>query len=142
MRKFDKAELGRIAKQYGFVRDTFEKVIRLTDILRYINKDVFLKEHLVLKGGTAINLAILNLPRLSVDIDLDYTPNDAREIMLSNREQITSVIKDYMNDEGYILSTETKSRFSLDSFIYKYVNAGGNPDSIKIEINYRIAINH
>ena len=32
--KFDKAELGRIARQYGFVRDTFEKVIRLTDILR------------------------------------------------------------------------------------------------------------
>lgn len=29
MRKFDKAELGRIAKQEGFVRDTFEKVMRL-----------------------------------------------------------------------------------------------------------------
>ena len=138
MRKFDKAELGRIAKQEGFVRDTFEKVIRLIDILRYINKDAFFKKHLVLNGGTAINLAILNLPRLSVDIDLDYTPNDAREIMLSNRKRITSVIKEYMNNEGYILSTETKSRFSLDSFIYKYVNAGGNPDSIKIEINYSL----
>ena len=32
MRQFDKGELGRIARQYGFVRDTFEKVIRLTDI--------------------------------------------------------------------------------------------------------------
>ena len=47
MRTFDKSELGRIARQYGFVRDTFEKVIRLTDILRFINKDGFLNEHLV-----------------------------------------------------------------------------------------------
>lgn len=93
MRKFDKAELDRIAREYGFIRDTFEKVIRLTDILRHINKDSFLKEHLVLKGGTAINLAVFNLPRLSVDIDLDYTPNDERETMLINRERITSVIK-------------------------------------------------
>lgn len=108
MRTFDKAELGRIARQYGFVRDTFEKVIRLTDILRFINKDGYLSEHLVLKGGTAINLVILNVPRLSVDIDLDYTPNDSRETMLSNREQITSSLKKYMEDEGYLLSSETK----------------------------------
>jgi len=32
-----------------------------------------------LKGGTAINLAVFNLPRLSVDIDMDYTPNDTKE---------------------------------------------------------------
>ena len=138
MRTFDKSELGRIARQYGFVRDTFEKVIRLTDILRFINKDGFLNEHLVLKGGTAINLAILNLPRLSVDIDLDYTPNDSREAMLANREQITSSLKKYMEDEGYLLSSETKSRFSLDSFVYKYTNSGGNSDMIKIEINYSL----
>ena len=86
MRRFDKAELGRTAKQYGFVRDTFEKVIRLTDILKFINKNGLLSEHLALKGGTAINLAILNLPRLSVDMDFDYTPNDTKDKMLENRE--------------------------------------------------------
>lgn len=43
-----------------------------------------------------------------------------------------------MKNEGFLLSTETKSRFSLDSFVYKYINAGGNQDSIKIEINYSL----
>lgn len=38
-----------------------------------------MKEHLLLKGGTAINLTIFNLPRLSVDIDLDFVPNLPRE---------------------------------------------------------------
>lgn len=37
-----------------------------------------------LKGGTAINLFIRNLPRLSVDIDLTYVPLDSRDVALEN----------------------------------------------------------
>ena len=33
-----------------------------------------------LKGGTAINLFIRDMPRLSVDIDLTYIPIDDREV--------------------------------------------------------------
>lgn len=36
-----------------------------------------------LKGGTAINFFIRDLPRLSVDIDLTYTPFDDRETALA-----------------------------------------------------------
>jgi predicted nucleotidyltransferase component of viral defense system len=36
-----------------------------------------------LKGGTAINLFVRDLPRLSVDIDLVYLPLDARDVALS-----------------------------------------------------------
>jgi len=37
-----------------------------------------------LKGGTAINLFIRDLPRLSVDIDLVYLPLHEREEALTN----------------------------------------------------------
>jgi len=37
-----------------------------------------------LKGGTAINLFVRDLPRLSVDIDLVYLPMDDRETALKN----------------------------------------------------------
>jgi predicted nucleotidyltransferase component of viral defense system len=37
-----------------------------------------------LKGGTAINLFIRDLPRLSVDIDLTYLPLDPRDLALEN----------------------------------------------------------
>ncbi len=37
-----------------------------------------------LKGGSAINLFIRDMPRLSVDIDLTYLPIDTREEALSN----------------------------------------------------------
>lgn len=64
------------------MRDTLEKVYRLAEILKYINADKLLERRLVLKGGTAINLMVFNLPRLSVDIDLDYDRDCSAEEML------------------------------------------------------------
>ena len=138
MPQYDRAELGRMAIESGFVRDTFEKVLRLKEILRFLNEDEFLREHLLLKGGTAINLTVFNLPRLSVDIDMDYTPNYTREDMLECREKITNVIKEYMESEGYLLSDASRFSHSLDAFHYNYQNAGGNRDMIKIELNYSL----
>lgn len=135
---YNKVEIGRVAQQHGFVRDTFEKVLRLKEILRYLNEEEYLREHLLLKGGTAINLTVFNLPRLSVDIDMDYTPNDTKEDMLETREKITTLIKDYMEAEGYQLSQGSRFTHSLDAFYYQYQNAGGNRDMIKIELNYSL----
>lgn len=73
--KYDKAFLEQKAKETGFVRDNLEKVYRLTDVLMYLNTNPNLSERLVLKGGTAINLTVFNMPRLSVDIDLDFNGN-------------------------------------------------------------------
>ncbi len=138
MPQYNRAELGRMAKESGFVRDTFEKVLRLKEILRFLNEDDFLREHLLLKGGTAINLTVFNLPRLSVDIDMDYTPNDSREDMLECRAKITDAIKTYMESEGYQISDASRFSHSLDAFHYNYQNAGGNRDMIKIELNYSL----
>ena len=135
---YNKVEIGRVAQQHGFVRDTFEKVLRLKEILRYLNEEEYLKEHLLLKGGTAINLTVFNLPRLSVDIDMDYTPNDTKEDMLEIRGKISTLIKDYMEAEGYQLSKGSRFTHSLDAFYYQYQNAGGNRDMIKIELNYSL----
>jgi len=138
MPQYDKNEVGLMAKQYGFVRDTFEKVLRLKAILAFFNEQELIKEHLLLKGGTAINLAVFELPRLSVDIDMDYIPNDSREDMLLMREQISNIIKEYMSCEGYQLSSASRFSHSLDAYHFQYQNTGGNRDMIKIEINYSL----
>ena len=62
-------------------------MLRLSEILDFLNKDPLLKKSLALKGGTAINLTIFDLPRLSVDIDLDYTVNESKEDMIENRKR-------------------------------------------------------
>lgn len=138
MYNYDKNYISQRAFKFGFIRDTLEKVYRLADILEYINSDPILKGKLALKGGTAINLTIFNLPRLSVDIDLDYLGNDSKEEMLQNRMMINTALAKFMALNGYRLSPKTKTPYSLDSWIYEYVNCGGNKDTIKIEINYSL----
>lgn len=82
MSLYNKTYLEQIAKEKGFVRDNLEKVIRLSEILRYLNQSELLRRSLVLKGGTAINLTVFQMPRLSVDIDLDFSQNCSREDMI------------------------------------------------------------
>ena len=138
MSNYDKIYIGKKAEELGFVRDTLEKVYRLADILEYLNTHPLLKESLALKGGTAVNLTVFNLPRLSVDIDLDYTQTNSKEEMLESREVINTVIEKYMLSQGYVQSPKTKTPHSLDSWVYSYINAGGNKDIIKLEINYSL----
>lgn len=138
MMQFDRISLGRQAKELGFVRDTFEKVCRLADVLSFMESDSLLSDTLALKGGTAINLTIFDLPRLSVDIDMDYSKNVPAETMLQEREQINDHIRKYMSALKYNLSPKSKKYHALDSFVYEYINAGGMKDNLKIEINYML----
>lgn len=135
---YDVIYLGKRAQELGFVRDTLEKATRIADILEYLNTNPILKKSLALKGGTAINLTIFNLPRLSVDIDMDYLISSSREEMLANREGINSLVDRYMVSQGYTKSPKTKTPHSLDSWVYDYVSAGGNKENIKVEINYSL----
>ena len=99
---FNKRQLQKEADQHHYVRDTYEKVVRLVDILSYIRSEQFLFEHLALKGGTAINLTIFDLPRLSVDIDLDYTNNSSRDDMLKDRKIVKSLLINYLKKKTVI----------------------------------------
>lgn len=138
MFNYDKNYIDRKAADLGFIRNTLEKVYRLADILEYFNTNTTLKSKLALKGGTAINLVVFDLPRLSIDIDLDYLGNDSREEMLANREIINGEISSYMKVNGYALSPKSKNPHSLDSWIYSYSDLLGNRDNIKIEVNYSL----
>jgi len=135
---YDIIYLGKKAEELGFVRDTLEKVTRLADVLEYLNTNPVLKDSLALKGGTAINLTIFNLPRLSVDIDLDYLIPNSRQQMIESREVINTTIDRYMVSQGYSKNPRTKNPHTLDSWVYDYMGASGNKDNIKIEINYSL----
>ena len=73
------------------MKDTYKKqVALLIDILLEIAKE----ENLALHGGTAINLFHLNMPRLSVDIDLTFFPfSDNRNADLNKIRQSLEFVK-------------------------------------------------
>ena len=107
MFKYTKREIINIANENSFLVNNTEKVLRLSAILNYLSQSTY-GEYLSLKGGTAINLFLLNLPRLSVDIDFDFSLNCTKEEMSTIREIIKKDIKDFMIDEGYSLSDKSK----------------------------------
>jgi len=129
-----RANIKRIANQTGFLKDNVEKVMRLADVLETIFSSKW-KDKLVLKGGTAINMFYRNLPRLSVDIDLDYT-GGTREEMLEDKARIKEYLQGVMFQKNYAFSDASKSYFALDSLVFQYTNNAENRDLIKVEINY------
>lgn len=136
MSSYSKQALDIIAKEQGFIRDNLEKVMRLAEIINYFHDNDLLSKFLVLKGGTAINLTVFQLPRLSVDIDLDFTADCDRGTMLTVRQDVNSEILRYMESEGYHVASGSKNPHTLDSWVFHYENSVGNNDGIKIEINY------
>ena len=58
----------------------FNQVQLLVRLLSYVRKE----EKLALKGGTAINLFLRDMPRLSIDLDLVYLPIQDRATSLKN----------------------------------------------------------
>ncbi len=136
MKLYNIRDLQELSARFNFIRDNLEKVIRLTEILKYINTSETLRGSLALKGGTAINLMFSEIPRLSVDLDFDYCANVDRDGMMAAREHINEEILAYMQSEGYVLAPNSKNPHSLDSWAFSYINAGSNKDNIKIEINY------
>jgi predicted nucleotidyltransferase component of viral defense system len=86
-------DVTRAASATGFQTEPLEKVIRLLEMLDGLWSHPFLKPHLALKGGTALNLFAAELPRLSVDIDLDYVGTADRETMLGDRPKMEQAVQ-------------------------------------------------
>nr|WP_281414422.1 nucleotidyl transferase AbiEii/AbiGii toxin family protein [Rhizobium leucaenae] len=85
-----------------------------------------------MKGGTAINLFLRDLPRLSVDIDLVYFPMDDRDTALKNITaalgRIADSIQKAMPETEIIRSFEDRA-----DALRRFVTQGG--DRIKIELS-------
>ncbi len=81
--KISGEQLRAVSDSTGFQQEMVEKVIYLINLLNKVRSHPFLKNRFVLKGGTALNLFLFDLPRLSIDIDLNYVGAIDRKEMLA-----------------------------------------------------------
>lgn len=80
---------------------TIEKVERLFCLLESFYKHPFLNGNFALFGGTAINLLMLDIPRLSVDIDIAMVGFENLDDLNEARPKFENSIMDIARFEGY-----------------------------------------
>ncbi|MDX2113010.1 MAG: nucleotidyl transferase AbiEii/AbiGii toxin family protein [Alphaproteobacteria bacterium] len=104
---------------------TYQKQVRLLlSVLPEVAKEACFALH----GGTAINLFVRDMPRLSVDIDLTYVPVEDRASSLQHIDEALERTK------KRIESVVTGSRVQHKKDIGKLIISGGSAE-IKLEVN-------
>ncbi|WP_367607008.1 nucleotidyl transferase AbiEii/AbiGii toxin family protein [Legionella sp. W05-934-2] len=96
----------------------------------------FLKERMVLKGGTALNLFCFEqLPRLSVDIDLNYIGALSREKMLEEKPMIMDAVEQIMVQNQFERN-RAPMRHAGGKMVWFYPSLLGQRGSLEIDINF------
>jgi len=131
---FDEATIIATQKTTHFDLLYIEKVLRLLDILDAIFTHPELKEKYVLKGGTALNLFYFQLPRLSVDIDLNYLGLD-RETMIRDRASHETILCDLLERRGYVLK-RIPSEHAGGKWRLGYRSFTDIQQNIELDLNY------
>ena len=132
---FSPSEVLPVAESTGFDSAVIEKVLHLLNLLNKLNSHSFLKGKLALKGGSAINLFVFNIPRLSVDIDLNYIGAVDRDKMLADRPRVEKAVEAVFAREGFIVKRKPiehaggKWRLSYQS----YTGMSGN---LEVDLNF------
>ena len=129
----------RAAASSGFREGYLEKSIRLLYLLEAIKDDPFLRTRFALKGGTALNLFIMELPRLSVDIDLNYIGSPEREVMLEERPLVERTLMAICGREGFRVR-RIPNEHAGGKWLLRFASSLGGDSSLELDINYLLRI--
>lgn len=101
------------------------------DLMEEMGRHPDLAGKLAMHGGTAINLFMLDAPRLSVDIDVSYIGAVDRGEMLAERPRIERGIEEVARYLGYDVPP-TRSEHAGRTFMLRYQGDWG-PDHVKVD---------
>lgn len=116
---------------------TVDKVERLLDLVDEMERHPALKDKLALHGGTAINLFMLDVPRLSVDIDVSYIGSVSHEDMLVDRPRIEAGIEAVAQALGYAVELHPGGHAGR-TFLLRYRRDWG-VDHVKVRDLYDVS---
>jgi hypothetical protein len=129
----DRRYFARIARESNFRPGPLETVFRLTQLLGQISERF--GDELLLRGGTALNLLHLELPRLSVDIDLDFVGAADAEQAQRRRPELLAEIEALARAAGYEVAQERAS-YAMAHLRLPYLDADGRPALLKFDVNF------
>ena len=127
--------LGIEAEASGFQTDVLEKVAHLLGLLEALCGHPFLRGKLALKGGTALNLFLFDMPRLSVDIDLNYVGAETREAMLEERPRIEEAMQAVFRREDFEVRFVPQG-YAGGKWPLRYTASSGQSGGVEVDLNY------
>lgn len=123
----------------GFRAEILEKAIRLLALLEGLRSHPFLKSRFALKGGTALNLFVFDVPRLSVDLDINYIGAADRDRMLVERPKVEAAIRAVCKREGFAVrrapSDHAGGKWSL-----RYQSPLGQGGELELDLNLMLRV--
>jgi Nucleotidyl transferase AbiEii toxin, Type IV TA system len=128
-------KLAAEAQKTGFRPDLLEKVAQLLGLLEAIQSHPCLRGKLALKGGTALNLFIFDVSRLSIDIDLNYIGSPDRDVMLAERPKIEQALHAVFAREGFKVRRMPKEHAG-GKWSLRYASAPGQSRNLEVDINF------
>lgn len=131
--------LRQAAQESGFQAESLEKVTMLIRLLNMLAAHPWLGPKVALKGGTALNLFVLDLPRLSVDIDLDYIGHADPTELQQARPLIEQALVQVATRLGLTM-TRTPGDHAGGKWRMAYVSAFGRPANIECDINLLLRV--
>jgi predicted nucleotidyltransferase component of viral defense system len=133
--KLAPAQLERMAAETGFQAEPLEKVLHLLELLEALLSHPFLADRLVLNGGTAINLFVLDLARLSVDLDLNYIGAVDRKTMLAERSKVEKAVRAVCRRQG-LTTRRVPSEHAGGKWRLSYERALGGTGALELDLNF------
>ena len=137
--KVSQEKLAAEAEATGFRPDVLEKVAHLLGLLEALGSHPFLKGKLALKGGTALNLFVFNVPRLSVDINLNYVGAEDREAMLAERPKIEQAAQAVFAREGFTVR-RMPDEHAGGKWLLRYQSAAGLGGNLEVDLNFMFRV--
>jgi predicted nucleotidyltransferase component of viral defense system len=137
--KFGAPDIQETAAALGFRPDSLEKVFRLLSLLEALRSNAFLRPRVALKGGTALNMFLFDVPRLSVDIDLNYTGSGDRAVMLADKPKVEQAIQAVCQREGLTVK-RVPSDHAGDKWRLSFVNTAGSSDKLEVDLNFMLRV--
>jgi hypothetical protein len=88
-------------------------------------------------SSTALNLFMFNMPRLSVDIDLNYVGGADRSIMLADKPKVELAITAVCAREGLTVK-RMPSEHAGGKWRSSFVNTAGSSDNLEVDLNFML----
>ena len=137
--KVSRERLTSESQATGFRPEVLEKVIHLLNLLEGFNRHPFLKGRLALKGGTALNLFLFDVPRLSVDIDLNYIGAVDRDTMMAERPKVEQAVQAVCSREGMNI-TRMPTDHAGGKWRLRYDSTLGEGGNLEVDLNFMFRV--